>query len=227
MLFNPRYDYRALARENVDGRRHYCLPDGSRVPSVTTILEVTKPAEKKQALQEWRQRVGVEQAQRITTEAANVGTVMHKKLEEYCLGQSKEPGTNHIQRQANRMAQQVISSGLAHLNECWGVEVPLFYSGLYAGTTDCLGVWKEDQALLDFKQTNRPKRREWIEDYFLQLAAYIQAHDHTYGTQIQRGVIMMCSRDCEYQEFILEGAELETYKHLWWDRVEKFYAINK
>jgi genome maintenance exonuclease 1 len=227
MLLKPRYDYGQLSRTTIDGRRHYCLPDGSRVPSVTTILEVTKPEEKKRALNEWRQRVGVERAQQITTEAANVGTVMHKKLEQYCLGTLEDPGSNHIQRKAHDMAQLVIRSGLKELSECWGVEVPLFYSGLYAGTTDCLGVWRAGGAVLDFKQTNRPKKKEWIDDYFLQLAAYIQAHDHTYGTQIERGAILMCSRDCEYQEFVIEGAELELWKNRWWDRVEQFYAINR
>lgn len=226
MLLKPRYDYGQLTRTTVEGRRHYCLPDGSRVPSVTTILEVTKPEEKRQALNEWRRRVGTERAQQITTEAANVGTVMHKKLEEYCLGKLGEPGSNQIQQKAHAMAQHVISQGLQYLEECWGVEVPLYYSGLYAGTTDCLGLWKDGAAVLDFKQTNRPKKREWIEDYFLQLAAYIQAHDNTYGTEIKRGVILMCSRDCEYQEFVIEGDELEQWKHRWWDRVEKFYAIN-
>lgn len=226
MLFKPRYTYEKISRESINGKRHYCLPDGSRVPSVTTLLELTKPEEKKQALNEWRKRVGTDRAAEITKEAANVGTIMHKKLEEYCLGRLGPPGSNQIQIQADQMARRVIDEGLVHLNECWGVEVPLYFSGLYAGTTDCVGVWKNDLAILDFKQSNRLKKKEWIDDYFLQLAAYIQAHDNTYGTSIPRGVILMCTRDCIYQEFVIEGDELEMWKHRWWDRVEKFYAIN-
>jgi hypothetical protein len=201
------------------------LPDGSKVASVTTILDATKPEESRQALKAWRQRVGHQQAQQITTEAANVGTVMHKKLEQYCTGTLEQPGSNHIQKKAHDMATLVIDSGLVHLQECWGVEVPLYYSGLYAGTTDCVGLWQDEPAILDFKQTNRPKKREWIGDYFLQLAAYIQAHDSVHGTQIPRGVILMCSRDCQYQEFVLEGPELELWKHRWWDRVSQYYGV--
>jgi len=121
------------------------------------------------------------------------------------------------------MARVVIDTGLKDMNECWGVEVPLYYSGLYAGTTDCVGMFKGEPAVLDFKQSNKPKKREWIEDYFLQLSAYICAHDKIHETKIKRGVILMCSRDLTYQQFEIEGDELEFWKNKWWDRVEQFY----
>jgi len=222
-MITERYEYKTISRKNIDGKRHYLTPEGDAVPSVTTILDKTKPAEKMQALLNWKKRVGEAKAQQIVTEAANVGTVMHKKLEEYCLGTLDKPGSNLIQQQADKMARVVIDTGLKDMNECWGVEVPLYYSGLYAGTTDCVGMFKGEPAVLDFKQTNKPKKREWIEDYFLQLSAYICAHDKIHETKIKRGVILMCSRDLTYQQFEIEGNELEFWKNKWWDRVEQFY----
>ena len=221
-----KFNYTPISRETIEGKRHYCLPDGSKVASVTTILDKTKPQDKIDALNNWRKRVGPAAAQTITTEAAGVGTVMHKMLEEHCLGKAKPPGSNNVQKIAYPMAQQIIQNGLAHMNEVWGTELPLYYPGLYAGTTDLAGVWKNKESILDFKQTNKPKKEEWIEDYKIQLAAYAAAHNFVHGTNIQQGVVLMCSRACEYQEFVVEGADFEYWTSQWWDRVERYYRIN-
>ena len=228
-----KYDYTPLAKESVEGKRHYALPDGSRVPSVTTILERTKPEEKKRALQEWRDRVGHERAQQITTEAANRGTRMHTYLERYVKSDDiGELPTNPFAQPSWFMAAQVILEGLQHADEYWGSEVPLYYSGLYAGTTDLVGVWKGQPAIMDFKQTNKPKKREWIEDYFLQLAAYAEAHNDTYGTEINTGVILMCAKpateheDPVYQEFVLEPKDYAYWRDQWMRRVELYYLTS-
>jgi genome maintenance exonuclease 1 len=232
-----RYDYKPLDRTTLNGKRHYCLPDGTKVPSVTTILDRTKPEEKKQALANWKKRVGEQQAQQIVTEAANRGTRMHAYLESYVLsGDMKELPTNPYAHPSWFMAAEVILKGLVHVDEYWGSEVPVYYSGLYAGTTDCIGVWKGKPAILDFKQTNKPKKREWIEDYFLQLAAYAEAHNNTYGTDIQDGVILMCAQPKlledgtystpEYQEFTIEGDEFAHWKQEWLKRVELYYLMS-
>jgi ATP-dependent exoDNAse (exonuclease V) beta subunit len=221
--FAQKFDYTPINRETINGKRHYCLPDGSKVASVTTILDKTKPKEKMEALQKWRDFVGHDKAQVITTEAAGVGTVMHKMLEEHCLGKAKPPGTNNVQKIAHPMAQQIIQNGLVHMTECWGTELPLYYPGLYAGTTDLAGVWKGNESILDFKQTNKPKKEEWIDDYKLQLAAYATAHNIVHGTNIKQGVILMCSRACEYQEFVIRGADFAYWQDQWWNRVEQYY----
>ena len=228
-----RYDYTPLARESVEGKRHYALPDGSKVPSVTTILERTKPEEKKRALQEWRDRVGHERAQQITTEAANRGTRMHTYLERYVKSDDiGELPSNPFAQPSWFMAAQVILEGLQHADEYWGSEVPLYYSGLYAGTTDLVGVWKGAPAIMDFKQTNKPKKREWIEDYFLQLAAYAEAHNDTYGTEFNTGVILMCAKpateheDPVYQEFVLEPKDYAYWRDQWMRRVELYYLTS-
>lgn len=232
-----RYNYSPLSRTSIDGKRHYCTPDGAKVPSVTTILDKTKPAEKKKALEDWKKRVGEERAQQITTESANRGTRMHAYLESYVLnGDMKDLPANPYAHPAWFMAAEVILKGLTHVDEFWGVEVPLYYSGLYAGTTDCLGLWKGKPAILDFKQTNKPKKREWIDDYFLQLAAYANAHNHTYGTEINQGVILMCVQpkeiepgvfgEPEYQEFVVEGDEFDHWTNEWTKRVELYYLMS-
>jgi genome maintenance exonuclease 1 len=121
------------------------------------------------------------------------------------------------------MAQSIINQGLVKCNEYWGTEVPLYYPKIYAGTTDLVGVHDGDEAIMDHKQTNKPKKREWIEDYFVQLAAYANAHNEVHGTKIRKGVIFMCSADNLYQEFILEGTEFDKYTEIWFGRVEKYY----
>ena len=228
-----RYDYTPLARESVEGKRHYALPDGSRVPSVTTILEKTKPAEARQALQEWRKAVGEERAQQITTEAANRGTRMHTYLERYVKNDDiGDFPTNPFAQPSWFMAAKVIMEGLQHADEYWGSEVPLYYSGLYAGTTDLVGTWKGQPAIMDFKQSNKVKKREWIDDYFLQLAAYAAAHNDTHGTDIKTGVILMCVKpktendEPVYQEFVLEPKDFAYWSDQWMRRVELYYLTN-
>jgi genome maintenance exonuclease 1 len=219
----------------VEGQRLYATPDGRKLPSVTTILDRTKPAEKRQALENWRRRVGHEKAQQITTEAANRGTRMHSYLEHYVInGSHKDRGTNPFGWASHAMAEKVIQEGLCRVTEFWGTEVPLYFPQIYAGTTDCVGLHEGIESILDFKQTNRPKKTEWIEDYFLQLAAYAEAHNEVYGTRIRRGVILMCARpeqddqgnfvsEPQYQEWIVEGSEFEQWRQRWWKRVEQYY----
>jgi genome maintenance exonuclease 1 len=232
-----RYNYTPLNRESVDGKRHYCLPDGSKVPSVTTILDKTKPQEKREALANWRRAVGEQKAQQITTEAANRGTRMHAYLEHYVMSADMKPlPTNTFAHPSWFMAAEVILKGLPNVDEFWGSEVPVYYSGLYAGTTDCIGVWKGRPAIMDFKQSNKPKKREWIEDYFLQLVAYAAAHNETHGTDIRDGVILMAVQPKlledntystpEYLEFEVSGEEFDRWHNEWMKRVELYYLSN-
>lgn len=223
MLIN-KYDYKPINRKTIDGKRHYSTPDGSAVPSVTTILDKTKSEEKKQALRNWKKRVGEERAQQIVTEAAGRGTRMHKWLEDYVeQGKIGKPGSNPYSAQSHRMAELIIEHGLKNAEEFWGTEVPLYYSGLYAGTTDLVGTHAGSPAIMDFKQTNKPKKTEWIEEYFLQLCAYAHAHNNMFDTNIQKGVILMCSKDYQYQEWILEGDAFAYWTQRWWDKVAQYY----
>lgn len=226
MIYNPtKFAYVKLSRETVDGQRKYATPDGERLPSVTTILDATKPQERKDSLHRWRRRVGERAAIEISTEASGRGTRMHKWLEDWIkTGTLAEPGTNPYSIQSHKMADAIIKSGLSRCNEFWGTEIPLWYPRLYAGTTDLAGIHDGHPAIMDHKQTNKPKRREWIEDYFLQLVAYGAAHNALWNTNINRGVIFMCSAAGEYQEFIIDGAEYAKYENLWFTRLEQYYS---
>jgi genome maintenance exonuclease 1 len=233
-MITQRYNYTPLNRETIDGKRHYCLPDGSKVPSVTTILDRTKPAEAREALANWKRAVGEKRAQEITTEAANRGTRMHAYLEQYVLTTDLKPlPGNPYAHPSWFMAAEVILKGLQHVDEFWGTEVPLYYSGLYAGTTDLIGTWKGQPAIMDFKQSNKVKKREYIGDYFLQLAAYAAAHNEMHGTNINTGVVLMAVQPKlladgtystpEYLEFVIQGDEFAYWADEWMKRVELYY----
>lgn len=235
-LLQPKFTYSKLTRDESSGKRLYATPDGHKVPSVTTILDKTKPAEAREALANWKKAVGEQKAQQITTEAANRGTRMHKYLEDYIKGeQLKESVSNPYAQQSLIMAKKVIEAGFINIKEVWGSEVPLYFPELYAGTTDCVGIHDGDEAILDFKQANKPKKIEWIEDYFLQLTAYALAHNEVHGTNIRKGVIMMCVRppeiapgqwgQPEYQQFILEPKDFDYWTERWCARVSEYYRL--
>jgi len=221
MKRNSSYRYPKTIREMVEGQRHYIL-NKEKLPSVTTILSATQSAEKRESLAKWRERVGEAEATRIVDSAGARGTAMHKILEKYVLGEGYLDETT-VGKQAHNMALQVIQSGLSNVTEYYGTECTLYYPGLYAGQTDLVAIHKGEDAIIDFKQTNKPKRREWIEDYCLQLAAYAMAHNFIYKTKITKGVVMMCSKDNYYQEFVIEGAEFQKYKHNFLRRVDEYY----
>jgi CRISPR/Cas system-associated exonuclease Cas4 (RecB family) len=219
MLLVERYDYKGLKRETLpSGTRYYLTPGGAKVPSVTTILSKTKDMT---FLNEWKKRVGEDEAAKIVKRSVDHGNTIHKNLENYILT-GAEPEGNIFSVQ---MTKKIIENGIKpHLREVWGVEAPLYAEGLYAGTTDLVGLWDEDPAIMDFKNSRKMKRREWLEDYFLQLCAYAMAHNEMTGTKIKRGVIMMASHDGEYQHFILEGAEFDEYCVKWAKRLEDYYT---
>lgn len=225
MAITNKFPYIQLHKVNVDGSRRYVTPDGFKVPSVTTILDATKSEESKKALANWRNRVGHAQAQAITTEAAGRGTRMHKWIENYIKNDSTgDPGTNPFSKQSHEMAHSIITKGLAKCTEYWGTEVSLYFPEVYAGTTDLVGIHDGAEAIMDHKQTNKPKKREWIDDYFIQTAAYALAHNEVWGTKIRKGVIFMCSAANEYQEFVIEGVEFDKYTDLWYAKLEQYYG---
>ena len=220
-LIKKKFNYEEIKKESKEGRRLYACPDGNSVASVTTILDKTKD---KTALIEWRKRVGEKKAQEIVTEAASVGTRMHKFLEDYIdTGEWPKAGSNPYSQQANNMATQIKDHALANINEIWGSEVALYHPKIYAGTTDLVGVFKGEECIMDFKQTNKPKKLEWVQDYFLQLTAYAIAHNEIYDTNIKEGHIFMCSRAGEYQQFDLWPHEFKEWEQEWWNRVYAYY----
>ena len=226
MKIVKKYEYPKSSRANIAGLRHYTL-DGQeqKLPSVTTVLGQTQPKEKQESLEKWRQRVGLREAQKITRDAAIRGTAMHKYLEDLILGQ-RSLDLTPLGVEATRMAEIIVERGLNDCSEIYGIEATLYYPGLYAGSVDLIAKYKDKVSIIDFKQTNKPKQREWIGDYFLQMAAYGMAHDAVYGTNIEQGVIMMCSKDGFYQQFMIEGKEFREAKHKFLERLDEFYNLD-
>ena len=221
-----KYVYPSSSRANLSGLRHYTI-DGTeeKLPSVTTVIGQTQPKEKQESLDRWRQRVGLREAQKITRDAAIRGTAMHKYLEDEILGQ-RSLDLTPLGVEATNMAKIIMERGLNDCSEIYGTEATLYYPGLYAGSVDLVAKYKDKVSIIDFKQTNKPKQREWIGDYFLQMAAYGMAHDAVYGTNIEQGVIMMCSKDGFYQQFVIEGKEFRDAKHKFLGRLNEFYNLD-
>ena len=217
---NSKYTYIDGTRSDDHGTRTYDVA-GHRLPSVTTILSRTKD---QTFLKEWKAKVGEKKAEEIKNLSSNRGTAMHKFLEKYVLGEGYDDLTE-LGKVAKKMASKVIDIGLTPVNEYYGSEVTLYYPGLYAGSTDLICSHNGRETVVDFKQSNRPKQREWVGDYFLQIAAYAMAHDYVHNSKIEQGVIMMCTPDLYYQEFVVEGAELRRYKHEFLKRLDMYYDL--
>ena len=200
MQIVQKYNYADLKKQD-GATRLYLTPDGESLPSVTSILGKTKD---KSFLKQWRARVGEKNAEKIIADSAKIGTALHLYIEHY-VNKHAYKDLTETGVQAEKMAQVIIDEGLKDIDEVWGSEVHLYLPGKYAGTTDMVGLYKGRPAIIDFKQTNKPKKREWVQDYLMQLAAYAHAHNHLFDTEIDQGVILMCSRDFIFQRFELTG----------------------
>jgi len=225
MKWNKLYEYPKSMRSLVNDERHYEVGT-EKLPSVTTILSATQSDEKRASLAKWKAKVGEIEADRIKNTAATRGTAMHSFLESHLNGQGLLDLSDEG-RAARDMAKKIIDEGLGDLQEIWGNEVVLHYPGLYAGQTDLVGIYQGRDSIIDFKQSNKPKRDEWITDYYLQGAAYATSHDCIYGTEIEQIVILVCTPDLFFQRFIVNGARLREYRSEWLKKVDQYYSSKK
>ena len=221
MKINKLYTYPKSMRSVINGGRHYDI-DGDKLPSVTTILSACQSDEKKASLAAWKTRMGDKAADEVRDTAAARGTAMHTYLEHYLDGTGYKDLTT-LGKQAEVMANKIIEAGLGDLEELWGLETTLYYPDLYAGATDVVGIYAGQPAIIDFKQSNKPKRREWILDYFEQLGAYAMAHNQVYGTKIQSGIVLMCTKDFLFQKFEVSGREFVRHQHAFLRKVDQYY----
>ena len=223
LKWNKLYKYPKSKRELLKGDRHYDVND-EKLPSVTTILQATQDAEKAEGIKRWTQKVGEAAARRVLEQAAKRGTAMHSYLETYLQG-GKVLDLRDVGREASGMAETIIDKGFNDLEEIWGSEVTLFYPNLYAGATDLCGVYQGRESIIDFKQSNKPKKVEWIKDYKLQMVAYAMAHNVVYNTQIEQGVILMCTPDNFFQKFTINGREFRELKWEWLGKIDQYYSM--
>lgn len=219
---NNIYDYGIGRRSEDGGQRHYLTEQGIKVPSVTTILSKSKDMTH---LLEWRKRIGNDAADTIMRESADLGTMMHTHLEKHIWGEERPSGTNIGRVLAKKMADVIIENALCHVDEVWGIEVPLIYDNLWAGTSDLVGIYKGKSAIMDFKTTIKPKTYQRVDDYRLQLTAYRMSHDLTFNTKIETCLVFMCSRDMQFQLFEFSADNFEKDEIDWVNRVSKYYDI--
>ena len=224
MKKNDKYTYAPGSRSTdpESGIRTYDFK-GTKLPSVTAILSRTKD---QTYLDKWRARVGHEKADKIVNHSAKRGTSMHKFLEKHISGTGYDDLTE-IGVQAKPMAQKIIDTGLAPITDYYGSEVTLHYPGLYAGSTDLVCFHDGKETIVDFKQSNKPKREEWVQDYYLQIAAYAMAHDCMHHSSIEQGIIMVCTPDLYYQEFKFDGDRMRQYRHKFLERLSQYLVQNK
>jgi len=219
---NSKFTYPKSTRSIINGSRHYLI-DNSRLPSVTSILSATKSDEDKAGIAAWKERVGHKEAERIKIEASNRGSSMHAFLEKYLLDKLNMDLLEE-DNQAKKMAEKIIENGIKNkLSEIWGVEATLYYPNKYAGTADCIGVYEGKETIVDFKQSNKPKKKEYIKDYFLQLGAYSLAHNIIYNSKITQCVVLLCTVDNLFQDFKIEGEQLIQFQNKFLEKVEQFY----
>lgn len=221
-LWNKKYTYSNLQKvTDRSGERHYSL-DGEKVPSVTTILDKTKSQKAKDSLNAWRERVGYSEASRISRESTLRGDKMHKYLEDALHGE-QSLDFEIFNDEEKKMSEVIINQGLnKKLDEIWGCETPLYYPNSHAGTTDLCGIYDNEESIIDFKSSTKTKKREWITDYFLQTCAYALAHNLQHDTNITQGVILMCTPNLEFQEFIIKGNEFLWYQKKFMERVDQY-----
>ena len=224
MKFNPKFNYPKSIRAYYNGNRIYDV-NNQKLPSVTTILSATQPAEKRESLQRWRDRVGAAAAEKITREATNRGSAMHDFLEKFCLGKLNLDllGDNSLERQ---MADQIIENGLRNkVSEIYGVEATLFYPNKYAGAADLICNYEGKNSIIDFKNSSQLRKDEWNTDYYLQLSAYQMAHNKVYGTDIDQGVILVCTKDLMFQRFVIDSVRLKNYQEIFLRKVDEYYKM--
>ena len=223
MRWNTKFSYPKSSRSIINGSRHYSV-NHEKLPSVTTILKATESEEKKASINNWKNRVGHKEANRIKNDASTRGTSMHFFLEKYLLGQLNLELLEEEDNKSKKMADEIIEQGIKNkLSEIWGTEATLYYPGKYAGTCDACGIYEGQETIIDFKQSNKPKKEEWIEDYYLQLGAYSLAHNVVYNSRITQGIVLLCTVDNLFQDFRIQGANLEEYQNKFLKKVEEFY----
>ena len=220
MKLLKKYNYVHAAANTQRGSRTYSV-SGMNLPSVTTILAKTKNQE---YLTRWRKKVGDEEAERIFNLSSKRGTAMHKFLENHIKGTGYDDLTE-IGIEAKAMANKIINEALTPVTEYYGSEITVHYTGLYAGSTDLVCLHNDMETIVDFKQSNRPKKQEWVEDYCLQIAAYAMAHDYIYGSNIRQGVIMVCTPDLYLQEFRFQDVEMREWRHKFLARLSNYYEL--
>ena len=226
-IMQNKYNYPSIERVDIEGiGRHYLDSNNKPVPSVTTVLGNTST--KSDGIAQWRNRVGEEEAERVIKQSTDIGTAVHESIEKYLNGDEWDSfGEGFDQLLAKKITNKFVSHGLSGISEVWGLEVALILDNLYAGTADCTGMFNGVPSIIDFKTAKKIKRKDWIEDYFLQGAAYANAHNVMYETNIDSIAILMVDRDLLFKEFLVEKKEFDSFTGRWKQRIIEYYKTHE
>jgi hypothetical protein len=210
------YGFYELESETTENGRHYITPEGIRLPSVTTVLGRKLD---KTGLMEWRARVGEEEANKISTQAANRGTAIHLIAEKYLLNQDTyPPKTMPANMDTFKKIQNILDK---HVYEINALEAPLYsYKLNTAGRTDCVATWDGVPTIIDFKTSRNIKKEEHIEGYFLQATAYSIMFEELTGVHIPQFAIIIAVDNEEPQVFL-------KYTKGFYNRVYEVFDFNK
>ncbi len=189
-----RFPYPSINTIDHNNQRWYCVSDTEIYPSITTVLGYTMPPDKAASLQAWRDRVGKEEAERISRAATDRGSAVHRLIELHLI----EEGSRDFREELAKHPKSYVAMfnamriKLKRVSTVYGQEVALYNRTLgVAGRCDCVGEWEGVQSIIDFKTSNRVKTVHDIEDYWLQIAFYAAAHNEMFGTDIRQGVVLM------------------------------------
>ena len=219
------YQYPELTRVEKNNVRYYQDSLSNLAPSVTTILSATGDHS---GIDAWKRRVGPKTAKAVVDEATTIGTAVHLAIENYLYGKEWEQFTeDKMGMLAHQIAKRFICDCLGDIDEVWGLESGLVLDGLYAGTADCIGIFRGKPTIIDFKTAKKIKRKDWIEDYFLQGAAYANAHNVMYKTNIESIAILMVDRDLLFKEFLVNSKEFNSYTEKWKKRLIDYYKTHE
>ena len=219
------YQYPELTRVEKNDVRYYQDSLSNLVPSVTTILSATGDHS---GIDACKRRVGPKTAKAVVDEATTIGTAVHLAIENYLYGKEWEQFTDDkMGMLAHQIAKRFICDCLGDIDEVWGLESGLVLDGLYAGTADCIGIFRGKPTIIDFKTAKKIKRKDWIEDYFLQGAAYANAHNVMYKTNIESIAILMVDRDLLFKEFLVNSKEFNSYTEKWKKRLIGYYKTHE
>ena len=216
-MFEYQYNIEA---ETLPSGRTYFTPDG-KFPSITTILGKTA---NQTWLQAWKDRVGEEEANRISKKATDRGTLVHEYAEKFFNKEDIYGDLANESRDVIQMTKDLIRCVEKDVTDIWGQELVLWSKDLkFAGSTDMVGKWKGIPAIIDFKTSRKKKYIKHIKDYFIQCTAYAYAHNELYDTEIKKIIIAITVEDNEPQIFETNAlVHIPDLKY----RINQFYKLN-
>jgi genome maintenance exonuclease 1 len=191
-----------LESETTESGRTYKTPGGKSYPSITTVLSNYN----KKAIYEWRQRVGEQEANRISRAASGRGTKLHNAVEKYLLNEMSDMKMQTMMPDTKELFLKVKPFLDNHIGDIYGIEQPLYSDKLrVAGRCDCIAEWEGELSIVDWKTSTRVKEKEYIQNYFMQCSAYAEMFEERTGKPIKQIVVAIAVEDTNTPLIFIEN----------------------